>query len=923
MKNKHLKQSRIRIHNKYLLFFLSYTVLSLLMLRICFEPFHYNGKGFGWIVDSLPIQLPMLAELRNFVRGIGAALSSGIWEAPLYDFRLGLGGDVIANLAMWYLEPFSWIAVLADDVNLEALYDFLAMFRLYFCGLSFAMYCFYKKRDNLLPVLCGAFIYTYTGWTFFFLRHPIFYTVLAYLPLLLIGVEEILKKRRGLFFSLLIFLSAVTHYYYLYINTIFIGVYFLVRYIKKENKTWREFFQIAFGLIWRYCLGIGLAMAVLLPNITVFLNSNRRDPVIETGNLFKFEEGWLTKIVLSLTDMSTPGYFLHNGFAALGIVCLIILIFLKKRYWDIKIFCILTAVCFSMPLFTFVFHGFSAVHFRWNYMIGMLAGYAAVIVLDRMDKLTLPNLLPPAAFMVLYILLQVWQYQFSSWSSIVGILFLAISILLLFFMVSCRDKSTAKIILQSIMLILVCINSYLTAKDLFDPAHQDYVSEFADKGQSIAMITSSSGAAADQIADDDFYRVDSANTAVQNENAALFLDMHGISSYVNVMDRRFAEYGNGLENIGTGLLDNVNNDNRTILDTLESVKYFTAYDDEKAYIPYGYSLLQKAEVNDRECGIYKNNYALPLGYTYDRFIPREEYERLSSLEKQEALLQAVVVEEASAAPTKLEKCEFKSNVIREKNVKITGKDCVYDPKTNRVQVFSHGGYLTITFPGRKDCETYLRLKNLNIDEYKNTYWTCSLFEDTRKLVKRFEVRSDTATYTYNRYNYLLNLGYSQNQICKVNLGFPVPGEFSLEEIEVFYQPMKNYGQEVGRLGRESLKEIEQSVNKIQGSITVSDDKLLVLSLPYSTGWRAYIDGKETEIECVNVAFQGIMLPKGTHEIEFHYRTPGLIAGLIITFVCLVLLIVMIVLWNKKYQRRSDTNESKTEQNQENDILVMK
>ena len=35
-----------------------------------------------------------------------------------------------------------------------------------------------------------------------------------------------------------------------------------------------------------------------------------------------------------------------------------------------------------------------------------------------------------------------------------------------------------------------------------------------------------------------------------------------------------------------------------------------------------------------------------------------------------------------------------------------------------------------------------------------------------------------------------------------------------------------------------------------------------------TGWKAYIDNKETEIYKTNHGYMGIVVPKGKHKIEF-------------------------------------------------------
>lgn len=68
------------------------------------------------------------------------------------------------------------------------------------------------------------------------------------------------------------------------------------------------------------------------------------------------------------------------------------------------------------------------------------------------------------------------------------------------------------------------------------------------------------------------------------------------------------------------------------------------------YVPYGYD--QEA-VTTKKYRIYEDEDALPLGYTYDTWIPREKYEKLSVTEKQQALLQGAVIESSSLPETDL------------------------------------------------------------------------------------------------------------------------------------------------------------------------------------------------------------------------------------------------------------------------------
>ncbi|MEK7543331.1 MAG: YfhO family protein [Patescibacteria group bacterium] len=59
-------------------------------------------------------------------------------------------------------------------------------------------------------------------------------------------------------------------------------------------------------------------------------------------------------------------------------------------------------------------------------------------------------------------------------------------------------------------------------------------------------------------------------------------------------------------------------------------------------------------------------------------------------------------------------------------------------------------------------------------------------------------------------------------------------------------------------------------NRLEINTTLSVPRLVVVTNVYHPGWRATIDGKTTEIYRTNYAFQGIVVPSGTHTIVFSY-----------------------------------------------------
>lgn len=92
------------------------------------------------------------------------------------------------------------------------------------------------------------------------------------------------------------------------------------------------------------------------------------------------------------------------------------------------------------------------------------------------------------------------------------------------------------------------------------------------------------------------------------------------------------------------------------------------------------------------------------------------------------------------------------------------------------------------------------------------------------------------------------------------------------------------------------EQITNSHIKIQ--TTSNADAYLVVLDSFYPGWKAYIDDKETQIHKTNYNFRGILLPKGSHMVEFRYLPQSLVYGAIISGCSLMILAVLLYVKKK-------------------------
>lgn len=97
---------------------------------------------------------------------------------------------------------------------------------------------------------------------------------------------------------------------------------------------------------------------------------------------------------------------------------------------------------------------------------------------------------------------------------------------------------------------------------------------------------------------------------------------------------------------------------------------------------------------------------------------------------------------------------------------------------------------------------------------------------------------------------------------------------------------------------------ERGVNDARVWVSAGQPGLLVRSEAWAPGWKAYIDGNETELLRVNCALQGVIVPAGEHTIEFMYRPFGWMSGW--GSFSAAVITTLIILWLKRKTQFSAT-----------------
>ena len=94
-----------------------------------------------------------------------------------------------------------------------------------------------------------------------------------------------------------------------------------------------------------------------------------------------------------------------------------------------------------------------------------------------------------------------------------------------------------------------------------------------------------------------------------------------------------------------------------------------------------------------------------------------------------------------------------------------------------------------------------------------------------------------------------------------------------------------------------MKSYQSNLVSVQTS--ANGESLLVLSENYYPGWRVSIDGQRAEMVRVNYNLRGVVVPPGTHRVEFAYRPWSVMGGFLISILTGIALITFAVTEKRK------------------------
>lgn len=108
------------------------------------------------------------------------------------------------------------------------------------------------------------------------------------------------------------------------------------------------------------------------------------------------------------------------------------------------------------------------------------------------------------------------------------------------------------------------------------------------------------------------------------------------------------------------------------------------------------------------------------------------------------------------------------------------------------------------------------------------------------------------------------------------------------------------------LGNRHLEEVSYDDTHVSGKLELTQAGRLILSIPYEKGWSVLVNGEKTEPVLVGECLMALDLEPGSYRIELEYVPYGLKQGILLSIVSILVFIgIMLLLRGKRGEQPSD------------------
>ena len=783
--------------------------------------FYESGifKGSILISDLNAEYQPLLMQVRRILTG----------NIGIYNFNTGMGDNFTGTYFYYMSSPLNVLSLFIKDIN--KLVIVLVTLKL---GLtSFFSYKYFRyqvKEEKIKYLSVVSILYALSSFSLSYYLHIMWLDIYMLFPLLLLGIDKIIKERKHLIYIISMILIIFCNYYFAYMVCIFSFIYFNYKlFINKEMKNKRLRENIHFIIV--SGLAIGGASLVLLPIASEINTYSRQNGNLFGGedinfsfNIVNYVKTYILGNVKDIDILNEHNFYLYTSIIVFPL--LYIYFICKKISVREKIFSgiiiLLLILSISCNYLNYAWHGFVPPSFfngRYTFMFILFILMLCLKGLYNLDDIKAHHffiiaalILGPVAFLL--------TFNLSFGLTADDLVKLCLLIMYLFLLKLIPNNKYLEAILMAAIIYEVNINAYTYLRRYhFDAPTKDDIYE-----NSIKYIKEKDNNV--------FYRIEDDNS--NTDNYSILYNYYSIDYFMSTVKKDLINFFINLDVGNHAYTKNtISYDGRYhLISSLLNIKY---YIETKSLTNEYYNKLET--IND-SYEVYENPYSLNLGYMVKKDIIN----------------------------TKLDNNGLEN--INNIYIGMTGKNVLNQQEVEKIDDRNY------KFVNYRNKNFYLLVK------LKGWYSYSDL---------SVSINDKTLDNTGNTFYYFVKNEYKEDDTIDITLSAGDGTIGDIEGVYVYYIDEDNFRENIELLKKNQLTVTSVKRDTIKGFITSDEDGILFTSIPYDKNLTIYVDGKKQKTVKLLDTFMGIELKDGLHEIKIEYKPRNIYYAIIPSILSLSIL----------------------------------
>ncbi len=853
---------------------------------------------------------PLLAELYERIVN---------FDSLLYSWSSGLGGSFLGNFLNYLASPFSLSILLVGHKQMP---EAIAMIMLLAASFSAGTFTYYLKRSqDKHSIVTAAFgiLYGLCGYYVAFSWNIMWMDAMVIFPIVILGVEEIIKGKKMRTYIFAMTYAMFTSYYMAFMICIASALYFFVYYLSHNTFSDKinpllgrpltstsffkiqvkrlqnsKFFNTGFKFAASSLAAFGIVAVLFFPLYFILEASSA------TGHSFP----------TTLETFFKPFDFLANHFAGVtptiwssgddvfpniysGVLTLVLVplyFYTKKISLREKMATLFLLAffffSFNTNILNFVMHGFknpNDLPFRYSYMYSFFIIAIAARAFTFLSEFSGKHLLTIGISLLGFVVLvdEIGSKNVTNTVVWTTIAYVVVYVLILTFI---KNPKYSAYSLSSLLIFAVCTEIAIcdTQHIYISVRREDYVGDY----DSFQDVRARVDAREPELL---FTRSELTNQRARMDSSWYYFN--GISVFSSMAYENVAKMCKKLGMRSNNINSQVYYPQTPVYNSMFALRYLYDKNDSKL-MPSKTEFYTEIETGEKFTA-YSYDYYLPIAYAVNPEVSSDwnigkvgtdgEYEfadfnSISPLDIQEDFFSLATGVQNVFDPLEMKIEDFvnckdiagykisdpKLNYELKDKAKDGSFTLVVDvPKTQNVYVYGSSGQIEkVTCNG----------KDFTVKSSDSYLFDAGLREAGDKLELKVKLPKDTATGSIN--------------ITAVGL-----------DADAFKEGYKR----IEANGTFEVTEFKE--RKITGSINVSgDNKLLYTSIPYDEGWSVKIDGNKvpvSEYKKVANALLAVMIPEGEHTVVFSYFPKGMTLGAGVSVLTIAILYLCYRMLKKK------------------------